>query len=271
MPDYEQLLYDQDDRVVTITLDRPERLNAWTGTMETEFIHALRFASNDQSVGCIVVTGAGRGFCAGADIGGWAARHGGNEAAPVYRAPALVMSEAREASPNVALTLAEAKPVIAAINGPAVGIGLTLALGCDIRIASEKARFSARFVRVGLSPECGGTHNLPTVAGLEAAMEMALTGKIIDTSDPLAKKLVSRIVPHEELMPTAYALAREIASGPHDPVWMTKRLLRRNESHHDLRQVVDTETQLFAQLNNQAAHKEAVLAFGEKREPRFHG
>ncbi len=270
MPEYEQVLYDQDDRVVTITLDRPERLNAWTGIMETEFIHAIRHASDDRSVGCIVVTGAGRGFCAGADIGGWASRHG-DEAPPPYRAPALVMSVAREASPNVALTLAEAKPVIAAINGPAVGIGLTMALACDIRIASEKARFSARFVRVGLSLECGGTHNLPAVAGLEAALEMALTGRIIDTNDPLARKLVSRIVPHEDLMPTAYALAREIASGPHDPVWMTKRLLRRNESHHDLRQVVDTETQLFAQLNNQDAHREAVLAFGEKRDPRFHG
>ena len=268
MPDYEQLLYDQDGRVVTITLDRPERLNAWTGIMETEFISAIRHASDDPSVGCIVVTGAGRGFCAGADIGGWAQRHGGE--IPVQRAPALVMSDAREASPNVALTLAESKPVIAAINGPAVGIGLTMALCCDIRIASEKARFSARFVRVGLSPECGGTHNLPAVAGIEAALELALTGRIIDATDPLAKKLVSRIVPHEELMPTTYALAREIASGPHDPVWMTKRMLRRNESQHDLRQVVDTETQLFAQLNNQPAHREAVLAFGEKREPRWH-
>jgi enoyl-CoA hydratase/carnithine racemase len=110
----------------------------------------------------------------------------------------------------------------------------------------------------------------PAVAGLEAALELALTGRIIDATDPLAKKLVSRIVPHDELMPAAYALAREIASGPHDPVWMTKRMLRRNESQHDLRQVVDTETQLFAQLNNQPAHREAVLAFGEKREPRWH-
>jgi enoyl-CoA hydratase/carnithine racemase len=158
MPDYEQLLYDQDGRVVTITLDRPERLNAWTGTMETEFIHAIRHASDDPSVGCIVVTGAGRGFCAGADIG---VDRTPRRRDPNQRAPALIMSDAREASPNVALTLAEAKPVIAAINGPAVGVGLTMALACDIRIASEKARFSARFVRVGLSPECGGTHNLP--------------------------------------------------------------------------------------------------------------
>lgn len=269
MPEYEQLLYDQQGRVVTITLDRPERLNAWTGIMESEFLHAIRHASDDESVGCIVVTGAGRGFCAGADIGGWAQRHGDDTPRP-QRAPALIMSDAREASPNVALTLAEAKPVIAAINGPAVGIGLTMALACDIRIASDKARFSARFVRVGLSPECGGTHNLPAVAGLEAALELALTGRIIDASDPLAQKLVSRIVPHDELMPTTYALANEIASGPHDPVWMTKRMLRRNHAQHDLRQVVDTETQLFAQLNDRPAHREAVLAFGEGREPRWH-
>lgn len=269
MPEYEQLLYTQEGRVVTITLNRPDRLNAWTGVMETELIGAVRHASDDDGVGCIVITGMGRGFCAGADITGWAAVQSGAVKRP-DRAPSLIMSNAREASPNVPLTLYEAKPVIAAINGPAVGIGLTMAMACDIRVASERARFSARFVRVGLVPECGGTHNIPEVAGIETAMELALTGRIINADDPLAKKLVSRVVPHDQLMPTAYALAHEIASGPADPVWLTKRLLRRNAAEQNMNYVVTGETQTFVQVKDKPAHREAVMAFMEKREPRWH-
>jgi enoyl-CoA hydratase/carnithine racemase len=268
MPAYEQLLYDQDGRVVTITLNRPERLNAWTRIIEEEFIAAINHASNDPGVGCIIVTGAGRGFCAGADIGGWAEQHAQEQA--VEEVPALSTSVSQEASPNVPITLAAAKPVIAAINGPAVGIGLTMALGCDIRIASDKARFSARFVRVGLIPECGSSFNLPQVAGIEAAMELVLTGRIIDASDPLAARLVSRVVPHDELMPTTRALAEEIASGPANPVWLTKRMVRRNAAEQNLHQVVATETQLFQQLKGKSDHREAVAAFMEKREPRWH-
>ena len=269
MPDYTQILYAQQGRVVTITLNRPERLNAWTGVMEGEFIDAIKTASDDDGVGCIVVTGAGRAFCAGADIGGWA--EGQAKQPERERPPALVMTPYQRASPNVPITLYEGKPVIAAINGPAVGIGLTMSLACDIRIASERARFSARFVRVGLTPECGGTHNLPEVAGIQTAMELALTGRIINADDPLAAKLVSRIVPHDDLMPAAYALAHEIASGPTYPVWLTKRLIRRNAAEQHIQQVVATETQLFAQVRDKPDHLEATRAFVEKREPRFHG
>lgn len=268
MPDYEQILYEQRGRVVTITLNRPEKLNAWTGTMEREFLDAVTRARDDDSVGCIVITGAGRGFCAGADIGGWA---GEQAAGRPHRPPLINFADAQEASPNVPIALAEGKPAIAAINGPAVGIGLTMALACDIRVASERARFSARFVRVGLVPECGGTHNLAEVAGIEAALELALTGRIIDASDPLAQKLVSRIVPHDELMPTAYALAEEIAAGPLEPVWLAKRLIRRNAGETNLRDVVKLEQATLLQLRHGPAHREAVAAFLEKREPRFHG
>jgi enoyl-CoA hydratase/carnithine racemase len=269
MPDFEHILYEQDARVVTITLNRPERLNAWTGTMERELMEALHHANADPSVGCLVITGAGRGFCAGADITGWAGQQ--TDETPREDVPALATTAEQEASPNVPITLAASKPVIAAINGPAVGIGLTMALGCDIRIASESARFSMRFVRVGLIPECGGSYNLPQVAGIEAAMELVLTGRIIDASDPLAAKLVSRIVPADELLPTAYALAREIASGPTNPVWLAKREVRRNAAEQNLHQVVATETQLFQQLKDKSAHREAVVAFMEKREPNWHG
>lgn len=266
--DFEQILVSREGRVLTITLNRPERLNAWTQQMEVEVITAVNEAARDDAVGCLVITGAGRGFCAGADIQGWAAQQAAN--APRAHAPALAQTLAQRASPNVPLALAQGKPVIAAINGPAVGIALTLSLACDIRVASDRARFSARFVRVGLTPECGGTHNLPAVAGIETALELALTGRIIDAADPLARRLVSRVVPHDELLPTAYALAHEIASGPTDPVWLTKRLIRRNAAEQHLHQVVANETQLFHQLVDQKDHREAVRAFQEKREPRFH-
>lgn len=265
-PEFEDLLYEQDGRIVTITLNRPERLNAWTMTMEREFIAALNHANADESVSCIVVTGTGRGFCAGADITTWAAELGEPD-----EFPALAQTVEQEASPNIPLTLAASKPVIAAINGPAIGIGLTMALACDIRVASDRAKFSARFVRVGLIPESGGSYNLPQVAGIETALELALTGRIIDATDPLAAKLVSRIVPPEDLMPTVYGLAHEIAAGPTNPVWLAKRAVRRNASEPNLHQVVATETQLFTQVKQKAAHREAVIAFLEKREPNWHG
>ena len=268
MPDFEQILYQQDGRVVTITLNRPERLNAWTAQMETEFITAVTGAGNDDSVGCLVVTGAGRGFCAGADLGGWS-REQREDLPRRETIPWLATTVWHEASQGVPRTLFEAKPIIAAINGPAVGVGLTMALSCDIRVASEKARFSARFVRVGLSPECGSTRNLPEVAGIETALELALTGRIIDASDPLAAKLVSRIVPHDDLLPTAYKLAHEIANGPTESVWFTKKLIRRNSLEQDIRSVTDLEGMGIQQLSGKASHREAVAAFSQKREPRF--
>lgn len=267
MPDYEQVLYSQQGRIVTVTLNRPERLNAWTMTMEREFIDAINRASADPGVGCIVVTGAGRGFCAGADLTAWASESREEYAEQV---PALATTVEQEASPNLPLALAAGKPVIAAINGAAIGIGLTMSLACDIRIASTAARFSARFVRVGLIPESGSSYNLPQIAGIETAMELVLTGRIIDASDPLAAKLVSRIVPPDELMPTAYALAEEIAAGPANPVWLAKRSLRANASQPNLHQVVATETQLFAQVKHKFPHREAVAAFLERRDPQWH-
>ncbi len=185
MTRYEQICVEPVGRVLKLTLNRPEKLNAWTRQMEAEFITAVREAAADDSVGCIVVTGAGRAFCAGADMGGWRERHESANQPGANRSLLLSTDLSREAGPNVAPALFEGKPVIAAINGPAIGVGLTLSLACDIRIASEAARFSIRFVRVGLTPELASTHNLASVAGMEAAMELALTGRIIAATDPL--------------------------------------------------------------------------------------
>jgi 2-(1,2-epoxy-1,2-dihydrophenyl)acetyl-CoA isomerase len=167
--------------------------------------------------------------------------------------------------------LSRGKPAIAAINGPAVGIGLTMPLACDIRIASDQARFSARFVKVGLTPECGSTRYLPLVAGFSNALFLALTGRIIDAAEAKERGLVDRVVPHDTLLDEALALAEEIASNPTDAVWAAKRLIHQNAVEDDLRRVVTQEVYSIREMRTLPAHAEAVRAFVEKRQPRFHG
>ncbi|MDE3094557.1 MAG: enoyl-CoA hydratase/isomerase family protein [Chloroflexota bacterium] len=263
MADYEHILYEARGAVALITLNRPEKLNAWTPTMEDEFIAAVRRAATDAAIGCVVVTGAGRGFCAGADISGWDRELQG--AAPRRRSNML--SEA--GSPEVPIALSQGKPVVAAINGVAVGIGLTMTLACDIRIASTEARFSARFVKVGLTPECGSTRYLPLVAGLPNALFMTLTGRIIDAQEALRRGLVEALVAPGELLPAALKLAEEIAANPHEAVWAAKRMLHMNAMEQDLRRVVALESYSIRERQTEPDHREAVRAFMEKREPRF--
>ncbi len=266
MPDdslqYEQILYERRERVVLVTLNRPQKLNAWTPRMELEFIDAIERAADDPQVGAVVVTGAGRGFCAGADISGWSEdlAAGGSPSSP---------ADPKDGSPDVPIALSRGKPTIAAINGPSVGVGFTMPLACDIRLASDRARFSARFVKVGLTPECGSTRYLPLVAGLPNALYLALTGRIIDAQEAKERGLVDRVVPHETLMDEALALAQEIAGNPADAVWATKRLLHQNATEDDLRRVVTLETYLIRETRRLPAHAEATRAFIEKREPRF--
>lgn len=267
MAAYQHLTYERRGRVALVTLNRPEKLNAWTGLMEREFLDAIDRAARDPGVGAMLVTGAGRGFCAGADISGWSEdlSAGGGE---IPRRPSPLLDE--EGSPEVPIALSRGKPVVAAINGPAVGVGLTMALACDIRIASDRARFSARFVKVGLTPECGSTRYLPLVAGFSNALYLALTGRIVDAAEALERGLVDRVVPHEQLMGEATALADEIAANPLEPVWAAKRLLHQNALESDLRKVVTLESFSIRELRRRPAHAEAVRAFMEKREPRFH-
>jgi 2-(1,2-epoxy-1,2-dihydrophenyl)acetyl-CoA isomerase len=268
MPDYETLLYETRGPVALVTLNRPEKLNAWTLTMEEEFIDAVHTVAHDPSLNVMVVTGAGRGFCAGADFGAFAEAlpPSGTEAPGSAAASPLLEPVS---SPEVPHALMLGKPPIAAINGPAVGVGLTMALACDIRIASSAARFSARFVRVGLSPECGSTRYLPLVAGFSNALFLALTGRIIDAEEAQRRGLVERVVEPERLLDEALALAEEIASGPIDAVWMAKRLLHQNALEQDLRRVVTLEGMAIRELRALPGHAEAIRAFTEKREPRF--
>ena len=263
---YEHIRYEKKGRIALVTLNRPEKLNAWTALMEGEFIDAVNKTATDDDLSVLLVTGEGRGFCAGADIGGWAQ----NIATRDERPPPSPML-ARDGSPEVPLALSRGKPAIAAINGPAIGIGLTMTLACDIRIASDRARFSARFVKIGLTPECGSTRYLPLVAGFSNALFLALTGRIIEADEAKDRGLVDRIVPHDSLMDEAMSLAEEIAGNPTDAVWAAKRLIHEDAVESDLRRVVTQEVNAIREQRRLPAHAEAVSAFQEKREPRFHG
>ena len=184
MTSYETLLVENRGRIGLITLNRPDKLNAWSWKLEREFLAALEQLNGDATINVIVVTGAGRAFCAGGDISGFNEALGGRNAS---NGPSPLTAE--DGSPEVPIALSRSKPVIAAINGHAVGIGLTMPLACDIRIASDKAKFSVRFVKVGLTPECGSTRYLPLVAGMGNALYMALTGRIIEADEALRRGL----------------------------------------------------------------------------------
>ena len=263
---YEHILYEQRGQIALVTLNRPKKLNAWTPTMELEFLDAVNRTARDRAVSVLVVTGAGRGFCAGADIGRWS----DDLATREKRAPTSSLL-AQDGSPEVPIALSRGKPTIAAINGPSIGIGLTMPLACDIRVASERASFSARFVKIGLTPECGSTRYLPLVAGFGNALYLALTGRIIEAAEAKERGLVDRVVPHESLMDEAMALAEEIASNPPDAVWKAKRLLHENAVEGDLRRVVTQEVYSIREMRSLPDHAEAVMAFVEKRAPRFQG
>jgi enoyl-CoA hydratase/carnithine racemase len=208
--EFEEIRYEVADRVLTITLHRPDRLNAFTGTMGRELIEAFEQADADDEVRAVVVTGEGRGFCAGADLGG-----GGDTFDATRRSE---MSESggaevpRDGGGRVVLRIFDcAKPVIAAINGPAVGVGITMTLPMDVRLASEDAKMGFVFTRRGIVPEACSSWFLPRIVGISQAVEWATTGRVFTAQEALAGRLVRSVHPADELLPAAYDLAREIA------------------------------------------------------------
>lgn len=248
--------FERRGRVGLITLNRPERLNAWSPEMARLVRDHIEQCNEDPAVGAVVLTGAGRGFCSGADLRRDRSADGG-------RRPAA------EGEPLTAF-MQRSKPLIAAINGPAIGVGFTLTLCCDLRIASEHARVSMRFVRIGLTPELGSTFILPQVTGLGAAAEMILTGRIIDAQEALRIGAVNRVVPQDQLLDTALALADEIAFNPTSHVRWAKGLLYANAANDNLRSVLRSEDEIFGQAARSDAFAEAGRAFAEKRDPNFH-
>ncbi len=206
-----QLRYEVADRVATVTLCRPEKLNAFTPTMAAELAEVAAEADADDGVRVVVVTGAGRAFCAGADLSG--GRETFRDRGTVSPGQGTIDGVPRDWGGIASLPFAALrKPVIAAVNGPAVGIGATLTLPMDIRIAAESARFGFVFGRVGIVPEAASSWFLPRVVGISQAMEWVATGRVFDAAEALRGRLVSRVVPDADLLPTAYALAAEIAA-----------------------------------------------------------
>ncbi len=256
----EQILVEQRKRVGIIRLNRPSKLNAWTGQMGEEIAAQLHAWNDDSSVGAIVITGEGRAFCAGADIGGFAER--------VQRTEAGV-EPARRAGYPITLLMRRSKPIVAAINGYAAGIGLTLILPADIRIAADDAKLSIRFIKMGLMPELGSTRLLAQIVGLGNATDMCLSGRFVEAEEALRMGLVTQVVPRDQLLEAALAKANEIANNPTRAVMMIKELLAKNPVDADLEAVMEREQIRDEAARKLADHKEAVTAFREKREARF--
>ena len=268
--DYEQILVEQRDDVTLLTLNRPERLNAYTPKMMAELADAITAANDDPAVGAIVVTGAGRGFCAGADIGGeFAAKLDDRGASP---APAASSSPPatteRRASDWVALCRSS-KPLVAAINGPAIGVGLTMVLPFDHLVAAAGAKLSCRFVKMGLVPELASSHFLVARCGWGNASYLALSGVTLPAEEAQQLGLVDRVVPGDEVLDAALAVAREFGANPGPQLRMIKELLTANGSETDLAGVQRRELGALEQAYRTPEHREAVQAFLEKRSPNF--
>jgi 2-(1,2-epoxy-1,2-dihydrophenyl)acetyl-CoA isomerase len=261
---YKCLLYDSQDGIVTLTLNRPERLNALGDTLREDLHDAIVRASDDPEVRVIILTGAGRGFCAGGDM---KARH---EAQEGNRGRPLLDKVAPLRDKTVLAMRDAPQPIIAAVNGPAAGAGMNLALACDMRLASTTARFGETFVKRGLHVDWGGTYFLPRLVGMAKACELIFTGDMIDAEEALALGLVSKVVPPDQLLPTTLELARTIAAGPPIAIRLAKRALYNNQAV-DLHAAMEFET--FAQniCSETEDAKEGIRAFVEKRPPRFQG
>ncbi len=269
---FNEIIYDKSDRIATITFNRPEKLNAWTRRMGDEVEAAMLDAEGDDGVGAIVVTGAGRAFCAGADMDLLDKISKGEQAVP---AAALAQSAASDVRADFrgrfSYMLALRKPVIGAINGACVGIGFTSSLYFDIRIASESARLGLIFVRRGLVMEHGSSWMLPRLIGVPKALDLALTGRLVDAQEALAMGLVSRVVPAQKVVATAKEIAGEIA-GKCAPLGVAgaKRLIY-DHLFTDLATAMRDDDRATERAMKSEDFKEGVTAFLEKRPPRFRG
>jgi enoyl-CoA hydratase/carnithine racemase len=257
-----ELLYEVKDRIATITLNRPDKLNAFTGPMIDAWVAALAEAQRDDAVHVVVVTGAGRAFCTGGDVGRMGDRvpsaldHKNQLWEHIHRVPRTL--EAMD------------KPVIAMVNGLAVGAGMGMCVMCDVRFAAAEARFSTGYVKVGLVPGDGDTYFLPRLVGPAKALELLWTADFVDAEAALRLGIVNRVVPGAELAEATYAFARQVADGPQIPIRMIKRLVYQS-LRLDLRTHLDLVSSHMAIVRQTADHAEGVAAFKDKRTPRFEG
>ncbi len=262
-----QVLYDVSDRVATITLNRPDQLNAFTNTMMRELIEAFDRSDADDGVRAVIVTGAGRGFCAGADLsgGGETFSRGGSDV------PSAEPGVPRDGGGMVALRIFESlKPVIGAINGPAVGVGVTMTLPMDIRLASDSARFGFVFARRGLVPEACSSWFLPRLVGISQAAEWCYSGRVFPAAEALAGGLVRSVHAPDELLPAAQAIAAEIAEHTAPvSVALTRHMLWRMLGADHPREAHRVDSRGIMERGSSADAVEGVASFLEKRPPKF--
>ena len=258
------LRYETNEHIATVTLDRPQVKNALNRELYDRLEKALRDAHGDPDIRCVVITGEGSAFCSGDDV---------KEIMLDPNASAGIKRQ-RDPKPRptpAAMAVLECdKPVIAAVNGAAVGWGMDLTLFCDIRIASDRAKFGELFIKRGLVSDLGGLWRLPQVVGPSKAAELLFTGDIIDAQEAERIGLVSRVVPHDELMPAAMELARKIAANPPIAMRYMKQGLRMS-TYGDAREIGAYVMQSLAYLFTTEDHREGALSFVEKRAPVFKG
>lgn len=260
--EYEQIQVEKRGGAALITLNRPERLNAWTWRMSAEQTDAIRAANEDPDVGAIVMTGAGRAFCAGADIRDTfqkdlQAQDSGQE-----------RHETGQAQNWVELARSS-KPLIAAVNGVAVGVGLTMIAPFDLIIASDKAQFGMFFIKVGLVPELASTYFLTQRMGFGHASEMCLSGRLYSAEEAGRSGLANRVVEHDRLLEEALATAELIGANPGPQLRWIKGLITENATESNYEEAMRREGLAFSKAQQSPEHREAVAAFMEKRKPDF--
>jgi 2-(1,2-epoxy-1,2-dihydrophenyl)acetyl-CoA isomerase len=257
---YDNIKINNEAGIATITLDRPEKLNAFAGHMRRDLAEALEHAASDRNVRAVIITGAGRGFCAGADV--------------AYMAELMERQDVEEfarllgAGRRVLMTIRQmTKPVIASVNGPAYGAGFNLVLACDLRIASTSATFSQSFVKVGLHPDWGGTYFLPRVVPTNLACEMFFLGDAINAERAAQLGLVNRVVPEGELASETFKLAERLRDAPFKSIAAAKHAVYMSEGA-SLERMLQYETEAQLQCFQSPDAREMVKAFLEKRAPR---
>ena len=261
---YQEIVLDMHGAVALLTLNRPEKLNALTQVMSDELCDAFEGLRDDEAVRAVLVTGAGRGFCAGQDL---------TEFEESYRAgerPDIESHLEKTYHRLIPMIVNTPQPVIAAVNGVAAGAGVSLALACDIRLASEEARFTQAFVKIGLVPDSGGTWLLPRVIGYARAVALSMAGDMVDARAALDIGLVTQVLPADGFLEAAQGYAARLAAMPTRALSATKALIRKNLTV-DLEEALAAEGKAQSEMGQTEDHLEGVMAFAEKREPRFEG